>query len=420
MDKTNSVRPEVVDGGSVQSNEHSAYSGHSARDSIEYVIHDPISSGFLFAYCEAHYCSENIRFVMEIDKFRDYFSLDVAVFGTQTYRQIDRTVGLAVGELVSSDEMEREFESSLNSGSVIPATSWPSKKVDRFAVLQMIKMIWDTFLAKNSPSWICIPSRTLYNTIQRIKMLHIYGREAFSEALIDPIKTLHRDIYPRFLHSEHHAQLVRHASNINEKVAASSLRLPSPNHTALLKYSVDDLERGDIRFTLRDLVEDRVLYNEFMKYLVVIVSAENLKCVRSINIFKEKFASADPRDRAAAVEQVWTTYKYFVAVNAPYEVSMSHLRRKELMRELANPNLNTFHRVEKSALSALKVHFHTFAATKEYANLASVVLARSRHSNRGASRRNGGLNGADSGYGYGDEGGAGEVGGWRMSGCFGL
>lgn len=359
---------------------------------------------------------------MEIDKFRDYFSLDMAVFGTQTYRHIDKTVGLGLGELVSSDEMEREFESSLNSGSVIPAMSWPSKKVDRFAVLQMIKMIWDTFLAKNSPSWICIPSRTLHNTIQRIKMLHVYGREAFSEALIDPIKTLHRDIYPRFLHSEHHAQLVRHASNINEKIAANTLKLSSPAHTVLSKYSLDDLERGDIRFTLRDLIEDKILYNEFMKYLIVIVSAENLKCVRSINIFKEKFSSDDPRDRMAAVEQVWITYKYFVAVNAPYEVSMSHLRRKELMRELANPNVHTFHRVEKSALSALKVHFNTFAATKEYANLASVVLARKKHfrsSSINSGSRESGRESGEHAYAY-DDGDLGAGSNWRMGGCFGL
>lgn len=348
-------------------------------DSIEQVIHDPISSGFLCSFCESQFCAESIRFVREIDKFRDYFSLDLPAFSPKPWRQIDLEQGISfthgVGaELKSADEMERDFINSLNSGLLIPAETWPSEKVDRFAVIQFVKNIWDTFMAKNSPNWICIPARALHNTILRIGLIHLYGRQALSEAMMDPIKTLYRDIYPRFLHSSQHSELVQRSAMINEPITEASLVLPFPTHSIASKYSMDDLESGNTKFSLKDLIEDRVLYGEFLKYLTMIVSKENLLCMRSINIFKQKFASDDAKVRAEAIEQAWITYRYFVAVNSPFEVSMSHIKRKELMRELAKPNINTFDKVEKSAMGVLKNHFSQYTMTKEYAGLGHIMM----------------------------------------------
>jgi hypothetical protein len=49
---------------------------------IEHFIHQPINCGFLFAFCESEYCSENIKFAIAIDKFRDYLASDaVRVMG---------------------------------------------------------------------------------------------------------------------------------------------------------------------------------------------------------------------------------------------------------------------------------------------------------------------------------------------------
>jgi len=122
------------------------------------------------------------------------------------------------------------------------------------------------------------------------------------------------------------------------------------------------------------MIDDRLLYGEFLKYLKLIVSSENLLCVRSINIFKQKFVSEDLKIRREAIEQAWITYRYFVAVNSPCEISTSHIKRKELMRELAMPNINTFDKVEKSAMAALKVHFAQYIATKEYSVLNALLL----------------------------------------------
>ena len=40
------------------------------------------------------------------------------------------------------------------------------------------------------------------NTKRRMKLLDLYGPDVFSEALLDPLKTINRDVLPRFLASE--------------------------------------------------------------------------------------------------------------------------------------------------------------------------------------------------------------------------
>lgn len=43
---------------------------------LEELLIDPIKSGYLLAFSESEYNAENIRYLIEIDKFRDYLSLD--------------------------------------------------------------------------------------------------------------------------------------------------------------------------------------------------------------------------------------------------------------------------------------------------------------------------------------------------------
>lgn len=43
---------------------------------IESIISNPICCGYLLQFCEAQHNSENVRFFLEVDEFRDMFAVD--------------------------------------------------------------------------------------------------------------------------------------------------------------------------------------------------------------------------------------------------------------------------------------------------------------------------------------------------------
>ena len=63
------------------------------KDSVEYHLHEPISAGFLLKYCEAHYCSENMRFITEVDRFKDHFHRDRSAWPLTPWKQLDLDLG---------------------------------------------------------------------------------------------------------------------------------------------------------------------------------------------------------------------------------------------------------------------------------------------------------------------------------------
>lgn len=343
------------------------------KDSIEYHLHEPISAGFLLKYCEAHYCSENMRFITEVDRFKDHFHRDRSAWPLTPWKQLDIDLGIIAPEQVDVN-IDEEFIRPLKEKDFISEESWPSKVVNREAIRESLASIWDTFLAKDAKYWICIPYSALINTIKRIKYIHIYGHEVFSEALLDPVKTIQRDIYPRFIHSEEFKQMKVCQVSIDPLPCSTKLKLPKPHPIIFSRYDIRELERGNVSFTLNDLIEDRYLYIEFAKYLEQVVSAENLYCVRAIAIFKEAISSNDVRERTNSFELAWTVYKFFVAPGSAYEISIAYRLKKDLMRILANPTYNTFDDIEMSAMSALRIHFNNYLLTKEYARLHKIVL----------------------------------------------
>lgn len=44
------------------------------------------------------------------------------------------------------------------------------------------------------------------------------------------------------------------------------------------------------------------------------------------------------------------------------------------MRELANPNVKTFEKIERSAFLALREHYHSFASTRKYQQLINHMI----------------------------------------------
>jgi len=185
--------------------------------------------------------------------------------------------------------------------------------------------------------------------------VHVYGQEIFSEALLDPLSTIQRDIYPRFVQSDHYHSLQDCLRLLEKKACHKKLKLPRPRSVVWERYPIADLKAGRVQFTLEDLIEDHQLYGEFSVYLERVVADENIKCLRAIAIYKESFLGMD--GSKPPVENALLIYRYFIAPLAPFEISVHFQAAKEVRRGNAEPGPELFEAVEMSGLSVLQTHF---------------------------------------------------------------
>ena len=345
------------------------------KDSIEYLIESPIRCGFLLVniiylflaftksffvsgqlFCDSQFNSENLDFVMEVDSYRDALLLpemNNTVIWTKRWRQID-------AEIKNKSEEELEIENQF----------WPTNLPTTKSFIEAkIKHICDTYLDNDAIKEICTSSVVRENTLRRAKLFGIYGPEVFMEAIIDPIKTLRRDILPRFLTSDLFIKMSKQIQSCTPLPAASTLEAPAPTTSFIDNISVDDIPI-DRLFTLPEVISCKYMYEEFLGYLYQRVCSENLLCVRMVEIFKERISYGDTQ---GAEEEAWTIYRYFVASGSAFEVSIGYTARKYLMRSLASPRLNTFDDIYKSAYHMLTANFSQFQQQEQYLQLATLL-----------------------------------------------
>ncbi len=339
-------------------------------------VEDPIACGYLTVFCKAQFCAENVYFITEIGKFKDIFAIDRSAWGTKDWQMLDRDVSIDSKPLSADVSKTKKVH-------------WPSTVVSHAEVELRMKWLWDTFFSDSARFQICVPAHILTRTVKRLNLIHIYGGEAYDEALIDPLKTMRRDIFPRFVSADIAIEMQRRFDSIATLPLASTLEVPPPASCPFTSVAFEDgidiLIRG---LDVMDVLTDRILYGEFLTYLRSIVSAENLLCIRMIEHFKDAvpadthiFSSkgSETQDqnfskryltvtamiesaaqKEIASELAWQIYRYFVHPGSAYEIALSHRRRKELCLLMASPTRDMFDRVEKSALDALKVHYTTF------------------------------------------------------------
>lgn len=344
-------------------------------DSIHDLIHEPICSGFLFKYCEAFYCSENIRFVMEVDKFRDFFQQETVAW-QKGWKELDHELDFRSQDSSFHENVRAKIkmiEELVEQEQLVLETDWPSKKISPMDVEHMLRDIWNTFLSDKAVTQICVPSIVLWNTMRRMRRVHLYGREVFHEALLEPIRTIFRDIYPRFRNSEHMVVLRRRMQEMENLPMSSELSLPPLPNNILDRYTPAELEMG-VQFTLQDMLEDKTCFKEFFRYLQSCILSENLRFIRALQIYKAHISGTDAGTRRRGVEWAWQLYKFFIAPYSAFEISVSHQARRDIMRQLADPNINTFDTIERTTMELLRVHFNTFRTKKDFANLGNIIL----------------------------------------------
>ena len=299
------------------------------------------------AFCESEYSAENIKYIIEINTFRDFFRID-RVAWSKSYKVLD----LELKDL-SDEEIDH---------------TWPSQYLSESSIREKIDRIYSLFIDNNAELQICFPHVVLERTMTRLNLINYYGPEAFEESLIDPLKTMKRDILPRFLRSNYYSELSFRLKSIETLPSASELEIPIPPTNLSFDPSQLSSER---RFHLHEVVECRLLYTKFLSYLQGCFCSENLICYRMISLFEEKMIT-----KQSVTSITWDIYRFFVAEGSAFEISLEYSNRKAILLQLAKPKIDCFAMVKKSAYSMLKTYFTSYKNTTEYQELASFILSK--------------------------------------------
>ena len=334
---------------------------------IESVIMNPLCCGYLLQFCEAQHNSENVRFFLEVDEFMDLFAADKdRDIWKHGFEEIDN-----LAKFLEVDEIRNHGDSSGTRHKKRDAI-WPSL-TEKSAALDKIEVILNKYLNNDSSSQVCISDPLIDRTMKRIGLLHLYGPKVFEEATREPIKTMKKDILPRFLVSDTFQKMIVNVSSCEPTPPpASELKVPPPRSWLLTASTLEDLPESR-RFQLEEIRNCLHLYNEFLSFLRNRVSSENLICVRMIDIFQDLIKTVDTK---SAEIQAWKIYQYFVAPGSAYEVSIHHIHRKHVMLGMAEPKKGMFNNIRHSAHETLKVNFETFKQTNQYKLMGKMMRDR--------------------------------------------
>ena len=318
------------------------------------ILHDPIQCGYLLHFTEFEHNSENLCFIMMVSRFRDAFYKDTDAW-SKSWTDIDK-------EIAGQDEHYLSH-----------TTTWPSTQLLKPTIGKMAQAIWDEFLSDTAKSQIFMSAKVATNTKRRMLLLDLYGPDIFSEALLDPINTINNDILPRFLASKSKVDMDQRIQLLKTKLTQSDIQIPPPVDDPLLKKNKRSSFTMRKVFSLYEMLNNRTLYNEFLKYLQPELLQGNLLCIRMINMFEDLCMEESSESLVEATDCAWKIYQYFLAKGAPYEMSLQSKYKKEIMISLAKVHLQMFDELEKFAMSALTFNFNNYKTTDDYNNLKELL-----------------------------------------------
>lgn len=198
----------------------------------------------------------------------------------------------------------------------------------------------------------------------------MYGPDVFTEACLDPIKTLRRDILPRFKKSDIFQTMSQRKLQMTQLPPASALVVPAP---ALGLEALDESKDFTVtrRFSLEEMLVFGPLYLEFLEFLQRRVCSECLLCSRLIAVYEEHMRVMD---YSVGNELAWTVYMFFIAPGAAFEIFSATTERNDILRHLAKPHQDLFRDLKQQTSIMLQSQFASYTSTPEYKNLGVFLL----------------------------------------------
>ena len=362
------------------------------------ILSDEIKVGFLMFFCENQYCTENIRFVVTANQYKNLFRSDGIRW--KRWPQLD------------GDE-----------------SNWQENQLDEHRehdLSMTLQQVAKEYLSSNSKYEICISEPIKERTNMRMKNYRVYGPEVFKEACIDPMNTLIKDILPRFVVSDVFLDMQYFLGKTQSLPAVDKANFTPPIATTRFLHSVQSTlvtEKNILDYCTNDVqlyFQDPLLYSYFLKYLVRIMAQENLLCVSEINKFNKVYELLDRTEgssnekayqrnvnvnvvglastevlhlqpplsqsdyqqattaelRVAVIQEAWALYLYFLAPGSAYEVGVGHSVHQQVSRTMACPSKNMFSDIKASAMDIVVKEFETFINQREYTLLLAAVRRR--------------------------------------------
>jgi hypothetical protein len=375
------------------------------------LLDNPISCGYLRTFCESEYSSENILFIIKVDEFKDLMKKDYMNWKL-TWKEIDlnmksnaSTMSLNSIDSISGSISEATISASPSS---IPLSSWPSHKVPEADARGKVQEIFNEFISSNAATQICLPTDIYHRTMNRIQYLNYYGPTVFDEALLDPFRTLKRDILPRFKNSLLYEEMIAFERYLLSDIQITTLQLPQlPTQSIATHRSFHQHEEGEpYLYELEDFLTYSELFLKLSDYMKRLFCVENLWCYRLIELYESHAVivgnirrnsvidttttqlptgieaqrreggaiTPSPQSTAQILrkklkEKAWEIFRYFVAEHSLYEVSLSHEAKKAMMLQMAAPHRLLFEPIKQSVHHSIQTIFQKFLGTDEYKNL---------------------------------------------------
>ena len=109
----------------------------------------PIECGYLLAFSRTEYNSENVRFLMAMENFKDHMDTDQQAWSSDTWQEIDRRVE------IDKETHDADLDDEMLWDKHLDSKLWPSAKIAIDSVSKHVQLIWDNFFSSAASSEIC-------------------------------------------------------------------------------------------------------------------------------------------------------------------------------------------------------------------------------------------------------------------------
>lgn len=358
---------------------------------LHHVLVNDVECCFLMAFCDAQKCSDILFFIVAVEKFRERYG-ERRLMQWKTYEELDE-----LGE-EAENNMHKTLDMNL-------------EQVKREA-----DVIWEDFFSSNPTFDILCPSGIITNIRRRLKLIDVFGPETFSEAVVEPLKTVFRDIWPRYLLSENYKEMQVVEQLLSTEADPACLCVSFPQNIVHATVSENVKLKESVMTIMQNVdnyVKDPLLYGELLSYVRREYVSENLLCLRSVDRFEEfALGNADelPANSsgsnkvsgsrvnlvstaesaanavstrggkvkvcAEAKDQGWAIYRYFLRDNACLQIPVKENELKKIVSHLACPYPNIFDCLREVAVDRLHNNFESFKNSSEFRDLFSMVIQR--------------------------------------------